>query len=389
MLKDNLKNLNVIIAIYEATTGPGHELRDFLISRVKNLFFIAHPLLFLPKMKEKTSYYENYSNGELVKKHEAFHWKSSEYLCYLKDCFYTFFWVVFSGRKYELFVGSGNINAFIGLMLKKIGRVRKVVFYCIDYVPQRFENRLINNLYRLIDRICAQNCDATWNLSTRMIKGREKRWQRKFPNQLVVPHGVHFNRIKRPPFSKINKTEIIYMGTILKKQGAQLLIKALPEIKKEIKNIRFTIIGTGPYEEKLKDLVKKLKLEEAVTFTGYIKSHQELENRLAKAAIAVALYNSAIDQFTYYADPGKVKTYLGAGLPVIITNVPHIAQEIEETGCGLIVDYKKKDIAKAVINLMRDGKKIRNYRRNAVNYAKKFEWNKIFSKRFGENLCIF
>ena len=94
MFKNSFKNLNVIITTHEATTGPAQELRDFLIPRVKNLFFIAHPLLFLPKMKEKTSHYAKYNDGKLMKKHKTFHWKGPECFCYLKDCFYTFLWVI-------------------------------------------------------------------------------------------------------------------------------------------------------------------------------------------------------------------------------------------------------------------------------------------------------
>jgi len=375
-----IKNLNAVIVTHEATTGPAHQLRDFLIPRTRSLLFIAHPLLFLPKMREKSSYYERYQEGKLIKKHKASHWQGPEYFCYLKDCFYTFLWVIISGRKYDLFVGSGNINAFIGLILKKLRRVKKTVFYCIDYIPQRFDIDWINNLYHLIDKACVKNCDTTWNLSPRMTAGREKRWGKNFSKQIVVPHGVNFSRVKRLPFDKINKKEIVYMGTILEKQGIQLVIKAISEICKKIKKVHFTIIGSGPYEKRLKDLVRKLKLESMVTFTGYVKNHEELENKLSIAAVAVALYNPAIDQFSYYADPGKVRNYLGAALPVIITDVPYVAKEIDKRKCGMVIDYKKEDVAKAIINLMEDEDKLRIYRKNAVKYAKQFDWNKIFEK---------
>ncbi len=378
MKKTNFENKKVVVVTHEATTGPAQELRDFLASKVKNLLFIAHPLLFFSEMGKKSSRYEKYQNGKLIKKHQTIRWPCSEYLSYFKDCLYTLFWVLISKNKYDLFVGSGNINALMGIILRKLGRVKKVVFYCIDYVPQRFNNRLVNNFYHLVDKNCAEKCDVTWNLSSRMIEGREKRWGKKFPNQTIVPHGVHFHSIKRLPFSEINKEEIVFMGSILEKQGIQLVIRVLPEIRKKIKNIHFTIIGTGPYEKNLKNLVKKLKLEKTVTFTGYVKSHQELENLVAKGALGVALYNSTIDQFTYYADPGKVKVYLGTGLPIIITDVPYIAKEIEKKKCGIVVGYRREDLSRAVISLLGDEKKLAEYRKNAINYAKDFDWNKIF-----------
>lgn len=378
-IKMAFENLDTIIVTHEAATGPAQELRDFLKPKVKNLFFIAHPLLFLPKMKERSSYYEKYKNGKLIKRRQSFHWQLPEVLSYVKDCFYTVFWILASRDKHDLFVGSGNINALMGIILKKLGKVEKTVFYCIDYIPQRFNNRIINNIYHLIDKICAEGCDVTWNLSPRMIEGREKRWRKNFPKQVVAPHGVHFSRIKRLPFDKIDKKEIVFMGSILQKQGIQLVIKALPEIIKKIKDVHFTIIGTGPYEKNLKDLVKKMKLIKAVTFTGYIESHRELENIISKGALGIALYNPKIDQFTYYSDPGKVKVYLGAGLPIIITDVPYIAGEIKKRKCGIIVDYKEENITKAIAELLKDENKLKTYRRNAIKYAEEFDWNKIFN----------
>lgn len=371
---------NAVIVTHEATTGPAHELRDYLISKVKILTFIAHPLLFIPSTRKKRSYCEEYVQENKISRKDAPFLKGPEPFLYLKDCFYSFFWIFFSSKKYDFYVGSGNINAFVGLILKKLRKVKKVIFYCIDYVPVRFQNRLLNKFYHWIDRVCYRSCDFTWNLSERMIEAREKLGLRREPKHLVVPHGVHFKRIERLPFDQINKTEIVYMGTLLEKQGIQHLIQALPVVCKEIPEITFTIIGEGPYEKELKELVSSLGLDQRVRFLGYIEDHKVVEKVMTKAALAVALYDPLSDNFSYYADPGKVKNYLAAGLPVLITDVPAISKQIVRERCGEIVPLEKDKIAQAIIRLLKSQDVLSDYRKKAIEFSSNYEWGSVLKQ---------
>lgn len=371
----------IIIVLHEATTGPAHDLRDFLLKKgTKELLFIAHPLFYVKGKRKDPSRFELYKNGKLVKKGRSFRWVLPEYLLYLKDLIYTLLWSQKFIGKSDYFFGVGNLNAFAGHVLRVIGMTREVIYYVIDYIPNRFQNNFINSRYHWIEKYCAAKSNWTWNLSPRMIEERQKRSTMTFPNQLVVLHGVHINRIKQAPFSKINKYEILYMGGLLKKQGVQLVIEALPIILERLPNVTFTIIGSGEYGDTLKELVKKLHLEKYVTFLGYIANHEEVENRTAKASIAVALYEGRKDNFTYYTDPGKVKNYLGAGVPVIITDVPYIAGLIQKAKCAIIVRYKKQEVAEKLVSFLSNEKMMREYRINAVRFAKKYDWDKVFTE---------
>lgn len=382
--KDNfLAKKKIVIVFHEATTGLAYDLRDYLLKKeIEELLFISHPLLYLKENFKKSSWYEYYKDGKIVKKGNAFHWVLPEYFLYIKDILYTLLWCFSIGRSFDIYIGIGNLNAFTGCILRFLKRVEKVVYYVIDYVPERFQNKLVNDVYHWIERFVAFYSNRTWNLSPRMIKGREKRWKTFFPNQLVVPHGVAFSRIKRVLFEKINKTEILYMGVLLKNKGVQLIIEALPKIIKHIPNVKVSIIGKGPYEEELRNLVQKLHLESYIEFLGYISNHEEVENRIAKAAIAIALYDKADDEFTYYADPGKIKTYIGAGVPVIMTDVPYVAREVVKANCGFIVPYKQDALTDVILTFLQDEKLMRVYRKNAIKFAKKYDWDRVFADAF-------
>jgi glycosyltransferase involved in cell wall biosynthesis len=201
-----------------------------------------------------------------------------------------------------------------------------------------------------------------------------------FKNQLVVPHGVHFNRIRRLPFERIHKREIIYMGTLFKRQGVQLVIESLPEAIRKFPEIKFIVIGKGPYELVLKKLAKKLRVEKYVEFLGYISNHAVMENRIARAALAVALYDKKYDDFSYYGTPGKIKNYLGAGVPIVMTDVPYGVKEIEDAQCGFIVKYSKEDLVDKLVNFFSNENIMKNYRINAIKFVKEYDWDKVFAK---------
>lgn len=384
-MKKTLKNCKAVIVFHEASTGPAHDLRDYLVGqKIRELLFIAHPLLYLKENFKNSTRYEYYKNGNLILNKTTKHWSLPEPLLYIKDIIYTFFLSVKYLKRADLFFGVGNLNAFAGCLLKTFGLVDTLIYYVIDYVPNRFANPFLNGLYHRIEKLASEKSSWSWNLSPRMIEGRNKKWGKVFKNQLVVPHGVHYSRIKRVPFDRVNQTEILYMGSLLEKQGIQLVIRSLPILLKKIPDVKLTIIGKGPYEAKLKELVSDLKLKKYVNFLGYIASHSEMEDRMAKAGIAIALYDKKYDEFSYYADPGKIKNYLGAGVPVIMTDVPFIARQIEKAKCGLIVPYKKEALVESLLKYFSNKGMIKEYRMNAMHFAKNYEWNSIFAKEIGK-----
>lgn len=377
---------NVIILTYEATTGPAHDLRDFLTGHVDRLLFIAHPLLFIPSNFKKSSYWQLYKGRRKAREGKAFHWRLPELVLYIKDVLYSLFWVMTKIGRTDLFLGVGNINAVVGVLLKRLGFTKKVIFYCIDYVPRRFQSNLINEFYHRIDKWATEGSDVTWNLSPRMAEGRNKKWGRDLGNQITVPIGVWYDRIQKHRSQKNNPHEIIYLGTIIEKQGLDMCVEAINRLKNKIKDIKLTVIGSGPYEDVIKGLVKKYKLEKYVEFLGYLPNHEDVEKRLSTASLAVALYNPAKDIFSYYADPMKVKTYFACGLPVLITDIPYVARQTAKAGCGIIVEYALSDVTAKIEQFFKDTKKISRYRTNALKFAKQYDWNNVLTKALKESI---
>ena len=99
---------------------------------------------------------------------------------------------------FDLYVGSDNLNSLAGIVLRSLGRVRKVAFYVIDFTPARFPGRLMNAIYQAINKICCYHADVIWNVSPAMAKGRERIGIRASLSalQITVPLGCDFKKIQ-------------------------------------------------------------------------------------------------------------------------------------------------------------------------------------------------
>lgn len=74
---------------------------------------------------------------------------------------------------------------------------------------------------------------------------------------------------------------LLYFGRLSKEKGVDILIQALKNTTEQL-----DIVGTGPSELKLKELVTKLELTNRVTFHGH-KQDEELHNFIALAKVVI------------------------------------------------------------------------------------------------------
>lgn len=95
-------------------------------------------------------------------------------------------------------------------------------------------------------------------------------------NIFLAQEGINLKKLK-PMKKKSSYPHILHVGRIVKYKGIQYIIKCLLIIKKEIPNIKFSIVGTGPYKSKLQELIKVLDLEDNVFFHGYVSETKKIE----------------------------------------------------------------------------------------------------------------
>ncbi|RKZ42778.1 MAG: hypothetical protein DRR00_30660 [Candidatus Parabeggiatoa sp. nov. 3] len=222
-----------------------------------------------------------------------------------------------------------------------------------------------------------------------MAEGREKYYglkQSVYNRQKVVPLGVWLEKVKIKPFDQIDKHKLLFVGHLLKKQGIQHVLRAIPEIIQRIPEFHFLIVGGGEYEADLRKIVEELGIEKQVSFAGWIKDQDrdQLDKMMVDCALAIAMYNKYDElgnlNFSCFTAPGKLKDYLSVGLPILLTDIPYDAVEIEQNECGKIIDTSPETIAASVIEIMGDEETLKRYRNNALEYIKRFHWRDIFQE---------
>ncbi|MBI2599317.1 glycosyltransferase [Candidatus Daviesbacteria bacterium] len=385
-----MKKYRVVIAYHE--TLPcyiGEHIKEYLLEKYSTeLLLIGHPLLENKESYKGSSRFEYFKNSKLIIKKNAFHWVMPRPLLHLKDMVYTFLWCLKYEGIWDAFFGINNINVLVALLLKKMGKIRKVIYHPVDYEPTRFDNKFLNWLYFQFDKICVQYADETWNVSEYMIDAREKRMGlKRDAKQYVFPICVWVNKTKRLPFNKINTKKIVYRGSLFDWMGVDLIINAMPQIVKKIPGAVLEIFGDGQYRAHLESEVQRLKVGGCVKFYGWVKDRKILEECMSDGALGIATFNTKItDDRVKNGDPGKIKDYMLMGMPVITTCAVSYSKQIIKTRSGLVVNYKKEDLTKAVIKLLSDRKLLKEYRENALNFVSQFDCGKLFDKNISRVL---
>ena len=372
---------NFLVISHKFLPQPDDDLVLYLNNEKKdNVIHITHSFSDCPDRISKCVWYKK---GDFYKE-----WQSKDYkkfpepIIYLKEFIFSTFCVFKTKLKFNIAVCMDGMCTFFGIFLRGLGRIKKVNYWAMDFVPEsRFKSGIKNFVYHEINKFGYRNADEMWDLSPRMVDAREEFLGIKrdvYRLHKVVPYGMWLDRIKRYSYEECEKNTLVFMGHLLEKQGVQLVLDAVPEIIQKIPDFKFKVIGTGNYEDKLKERVKDLEIGKYVDFLGKIEKNEDLEEEIARSCVAIAPYIEKLDTWTKYADPGKVKTYLACGVPVLLTNVPWNAKEIERLECGKIITEDPKNIAENVIMLM--NKDInQKFRNNAIEYSKGFDYENIFS----------
>ncbi len=277
-------------------------------------------------------------------------------------------------KRFELFIGEGHIYSSAGIILKYLGFFKKIIYSSGDYFVDV-------KSFQIIDKFLSKHVDAIWSASDRMCKERLKNVVIINPNgiQLTMPLGVEMkkNIIKE---NKLDTKNILFIGNIQEHQGLDLFIDSMPELIQKFPDMKLDVIGTGMHQNNIKEKVSKLDLINYVTFHGFIECQDKTDEIFSKCVCGIALYIPELSGFTKLSDPGKIKDYLSAGLPVITTKVFNFSKEIKKCEAGEVIDYDKDQLIESVSKILKNQSTLQSYSKKAVKLAEKYEWYKVLDK---------
>jgi glycosyltransferase involved in cell wall biosynthesis len=371
---------------FESAGTPEAEMIRFLRGKAESILSISHPFPDATRIPPNTIAVEYGPDGEVTRRFTAPAIRGNDLLFYLKDGILSLWYVLRTGRVYDLYAGSDNLNTFAGILLRMLGRVRRVAYYVIDFTPVRFRGKLMNAVYQAVNRFCCYHADFIWNVSPAMIAGRESigiRESRSAP-QLTVPLGCDYARIRKYASEAHDPHALVYFGTLRDEHGPGLAIEALPLILLDVPDAALVYAGGGELEGVLKARAEELGVAERVRFLGFVPSDEEVYRVLSGSGLALATYPPDDHTYKRFCDPGKVKIYLACGLPVLATDVPAVARELASKGAGAIVAYTPESLAEAAVRIFRDQEGYRAMCGRALDMAREYDWDTIWQRVFEE-----
>jgi glycosyltransferase involved in cell wall biosynthesis len=276
-----------------------------------------------------------------------------------------------------------NLLCARGLLERRAGRAGMVAYWAVDFVPDRFgEGTAMTRSYDALDAHCCRHADLRIELSAAALEGRDGRHALE-PSaaapSTIAPVGAWLERVAVVPRDGWRSRRVVFIGHLVERMGGDTVIAAVALLRKRGSDVTADIAGRGPLEEQLRSEAESQGLGDAVRFHGFISDHGELERLLSGAAVALAPYNTRVESFTRYADPSKLKAYLAAGLPILLTSVPPNADELAAHAGAEIVRDDPASLAEAIEHALADPDAWQRRRAAALAYARRFDWGTIIA----------
>jgi glycosyltransferase involved in cell wall biosynthesis len=189
--------------------------------------------------------------------------------------------------------------------------------------------------------------------------------------QIICISGINLKKFnpKAKPLYNFNKKykNILYAGRLSPEKGLDNLFFSFSILVKKYKDIRLFVYSFGPYVKYYKNLARKLKIYDYVTFRRSVP-YERLPSLLKSFHLVVV--PSLSEGFGWVALES-----MAVGVPVIASNVDGLKENVTNEVTGLLVPPDPHKLAKAIKRLLFDKKLYNTLRKNGLHFVKKFDEN--------------
>jgi glycogen synthase len=91
---------------------------------------------------------------------------------------------------------------------------------------------------------------------------------RCFETQSVIIPNPYDARVFKVRSTSTPREDLVFVGRLVSEKGLDTLLESLVGLRQRGLNLRLTIVGSGPEEKAMRELARKLDLENQVTFVG-------------------------------------------------------------------------------------------------------------------------
>lgn len=148
---------------------------------------------------------------------------------------------------------------------------------------------------------------------------------------------------------KKSKNTFIYVGGLKESKGIYLLIEAFKEIIKLYPFVRLEILGSGPEEKNVKDILNKYSLNNNIFLLGEIENEDMY--KYFRGALALIVPSICMESCPY-----AVRESIFFNIPVIGSNAGGIKEQIDGSKKGILfIRNNKEDLINKMKKLIENG----------------------------------
>lgn len=172
----------------------------------------------------------------------------------------------------------------------------------------------------------------------------------------------------REKYALSGKYILVFQGVLRAGQGIARALNALAYLPE----VSLLFIGDGYYRGKIREIVRKLKLETRVRFAGMVEPDELLA--IAAGADAGLFLVEPVALNNKLALPQKLFQYIGAGTPAIVSDQPELKKIVEQDDLGLVLKAGAPEAdARAIDDFLKS--RVRKAAANCVEARGKYDWN--------------
>lgn len=344
---------------------------DYLLKYLENnnisYYYLRHPFNFQKQLNYSELIYFDWKYKKIIWKYK----KNNSFIFDLLRNFYLNFYLSIKlFRKYKKIIWFWSFNVVPVLFIKFFNK--SIYFYWVDYSTKRFNNSILNGIYKIFETLCSKFSNKIFNVSIRQEKARIKyHWLDK-NRSFIIHNWIELNFLDKD-FNKYWKVALLYLWSITEQHGIINFIKHF-YIDKWIKNNLY-IIWWWEREKELLKVVRENNLEKYVKIL-WNKNKDSIKKILLsinEKLFWIAPYDKKENDHVYYWDALKIKEYLMYNIPYITSNVLYIQKEFN----SFWFIYNNFD--EIDFNLLKSFK-LNIDDKNKV--LKKYDWNNLFNNFF-------
>ena len=214
-----------------------------------------------------------------------------------------------------------------------------------------------------------------------------KKWSEdmKSKHVIIIPQGVDPNIMKPLPKDlelqknlQISNQDrvVMYLGSIHSISGLPVILNSIPNIIQKIPHFKLLVVGGGAHLENLKEISKKLGIQDKIVFTGYVP-YLHIPRYCSLAELCINPFE--ITDMTKKLSPVKIFDLLACGKPILATPLEGLLYDFPEAS-KILIYANLEQFESQIISLL-NSESLENFGKKGREYVEaNYTWENVANR---------